>query len=248
MAKSTLAYADSDNSFEKFLRWTNEKEVLAWQVAKLIKPEYTSLLDVGTGNGDLTSGIIDLFSRVVCLEPAEVFYKMLQQRFPGAEVIRGKIEGTEFDETFDFILASHVLIYVENPEDVLAKLYSLLNSGGTLVIIMLERTGQYLQFIDRFREAVAGRRPEAEEYRWEDIVSYLERRQIDYRTKEVVTRINAPSRDGFLSLNDFHFNCDVSELDPVTLEEMRGYLSQYQHKDKFTIEVKHKFIIVCRPG
>ncbi len=244
MAKSTVAYQDKDNSFQRFLQWTNEKEVLGEEINKHVKTEYESLLDIGAGNGNLTRYYINQFKRVTLLEPSKTLYQELKVKFSQATIYNTSIESFVDLETYDFIVASHVFIYIKNPEQILQKLYQALNSNGLIIIIMLDKTGEYLKYIDTFASRVNVKQTKKDEYRWENIIDYLGKHKIAYLLKEIDTSISAPSLQDFMSINDFHFNTDVSHLSQLTLEEMSSYLKRYLTNNQFEIQVRHKFILI----
>jgi 16S rRNA A1518/A1519 N6-dimethyltransferase RsmA/KsgA/DIM1 with predicted DNA glycosylase/AP lyase activity len=98
MANLTKSYQGENNSFEKFLKWTDEKEILGQEIDKLIKGGYNSLLEVGAGNGDLTEKFIQKFSSATLVEPSESLSKRLQERFPNAHLINDKIENLNLEE------------------------------------------------------------------------------------------------------------------------------------------------------
>lgn len=246
MTKSTVAYQEENNSFQRFLQWTNEKEVLGGEINKYIKPEYESLLDIGAGNGSLTKYYINQFKRVTLLEPSKPLYQELKVKFPQATIHNTSIESFVDLETYDFIVASHVFIYIKNPEQILQKIYQALNSNGLIIIIMLDKTGEYLKYIDAFASKINVKLTETGEYRWENIIDYLGKQKITYLLKDIDTSITAPSLQDFMSINDFHFNTDVSHLSQRTLEEMSCYLKKYSSNNQFEIQVRHKSIAIYK--
>lgn len=246
MTVQSSLYNTTENSFEKFLSYTNEKEILGAAVQAELKPSYKKLLDVGAGNGDLTRHIIDSFQRVVLLEPAEVLYKQLQTRFPQAQIVNATLEDFSLTENFDFILASHVFIYISHIDQAITKLFSNLNQEGKIVIIMLDNESPYLKFITHFTPEVSQQKSSALLPQWSDIVSTLTTYAIRHTIKDVTSHINCPSLQHFLDINDFHFNQDVSSISESLLQKMREFLPKPNANRTFSLEVGHKLIIIER--
>ena len=243
MVVSSIAY--EGDSFQKFLSWTDEKEVLGKEILKLAKPSYRSLLEVGAGNGDLTEHYINSFEKAILLEPSQQYYEHLLKRFPNATVIKTKAEVSRSSGgLFDLIVASHVFIYVTHPLDTISKLCALLHEGGRFVIIMLDRNCSYLRFVDSFSNEVIGNKVDRGEVQWGDVVAYAEAQRMLFQVIDVSSSIIAPSINDFLSMNDFHFNTDVSSLTEPVLSKMQQYLKEHISDNCLRIDVGHKMIVV----
>jgi len=245
MPVSTIAY--EGNSFDKFLIWTDEKQVLGSKIREMVKPGYETLLDVGAGTGDLTEHYAHLFRKIVLVEPASGNARLLATRFANATLIVSKIE--EFrppDLAFDMIVASHVLIYVEHPMDAIDRLFSSLRPEGRLVIVMLDRNCAYLKFVDEFYERVLGSQDPrlSRETHWEIIAEHCVGRDIRINITQAVSMLNVPSVEDFLSMNDFHFNTNVNDLDSGVLEDMRIYLSGHRSNGNISLDIRHKIMVL----
>jgi len=243
MVGSSAAYEGS--SFQKFLNWSNQKEILGKEILALIKPSYKSLLDVGAGNGDLTESYIGLFEKTLLLEPAQQYYERLRERFPEATVAKTQAEDFRSDGSqFDLIVASHVFYYVAKPREVINHLFTSLNEGGRLVMVMVDRNCGYRRFVDYFYNIISEGKVDLFEIQWGEIVTYLATQSISPVVKDLFSQVNAPSIDDFLSLNDFIFNIDVSHIPGTVIDEMRTFLKDYLTSDGLSIDTWDKVIVV----
>jgi SAM-dependent methyltransferase len=96
-------------------------------------------LDIGAGTGDVTDLLYQRCDHLTLVEPVPEFCSELRQRFSGAEVHAGRLQTSSFpDETFDIILASHVLYYVELADWLLQleRCWDWLSPGGQLVLVL----------------------------------------------------------------------------------------------------------------
>src|SRR5262245_55562927 len=98
---------DYRKAFETFLQSTNEKQEFARILIQQIRDRgVSSLLDIGAGNGELALPLSQQVKRYLAVEP----------NFAHAAVLRNlclqvieKPFPCQIDETFDMVVASHVI-------------------------------------------------------------------------------------------------------------------------------------------
>lgn len=140
-------------AFELFLRQTDQKEMAREKILKVLGTKrLNTLLDVGAGDGALTSMISGNFSEIVLIEPHEQFAAEAARRLPQARIIRAKIEDAQFDFLADVVLISHVLYYVEPDKwpEILLKCSAALNPGGIIIILLQSPESDYMKIFDVF--------------------------------------------------------------------------------------------------
>ncbi|MDO8470679.1 MAG: class I SAM-dependent methyltransferase [bacterium] len=122
------------NDFEKFLSHTNEKEVLYEEVYKEISRFSShSLLDIGAGNGLLSTPLSRTVDSYVAVEQNPNFVQKL--RSEGLTVIEGLFP-IKVDGSFDLVLVSHALSYERDlHKSFVEHAWNLVRSGGILLII-----------------------------------------------------------------------------------------------------------------
>ncbi len=122
------------NDFENFLSHTDEKEILRAEISNEIK-KYApaSILDIGAGNGLLCIPLSRLVKRYAAIELNAKFCEKLENA--GIQVI-GSHFPCPIHETFDFVLASHVISYSENKYiGFINKAMDAMRPGGVFVLV-----------------------------------------------------------------------------------------------------------------
>jgi trans-aconitate methyltransferase len=95
-------------------------------------------VDVGAGNGKLTSHFVNEFQKCVAIEPNSGLVRELRTRCPGVEVLEQRIDEAEVDCRADFILCSHVFYYLRRSSWLgsLEKMASWLGADGLLAVAL----------------------------------------------------------------------------------------------------------------
>jgi len=90
----------------------------------------SKILDIGCGNGFLINELYQLgFVNVQGLDPYAPIQKQMNDK-----VKIHKIGILDLDDKFDFIMLHHTFEHLENPKEILKKLYDSLNPGSCLLI------------------------------------------------------------------------------------------------------------------
>lgn len=88
------------------------------------------LLDVGCASGDLLSELSNN-SKFICegVEPVNYAVKLARER--GLKVQHSTVENLKCKKnTYDLIIMNHVLEHLQNPQEVVKKIYQILKKGG----------------------------------------------------------------------------------------------------------------------
>lgn len=104
-----------------------------------------SLLDVGTGRGELLLTARQQGWSVVGLEPSTVFAEYAA-RYSGADVRRETIEHCDFPEgSFDVVILAGVLEHLYNPNETVEEISKVLRPGGVLFVDVPNEEGLYFR-------------------------------------------------------------------------------------------------------
>jgi len=125
---------DYTRAFRAFLDHTNEKkDLLAVLKRRIEAARAHSLLDIGAGNGDLAVPLSKLVDVYLAVEPKADFVAKLQAG--GITTIHAAFP-TDINQTFDVVLASHVVPWEEGEsETFLRAAWRLLNPKGSFMMI-----------------------------------------------------------------------------------------------------------------
>ena len=124
-----------EEDFSFYLKNTNEKQVLAKEIITLFDElKVKSVLDIGAGDGDLSSLIYKKVEKHTAVEPREEFVGLLKSK--GMSVIGNSFPCDTGKEKYDFVLCSHsVPDFREDYEPFLREAYGKLNKNGNLLVI-----------------------------------------------------------------------------------------------------------------
>jgi len=142
-----LQIFDSDSaaynqSFRFFLQHTDQKTQAKRWLSRFVKllPSRQLFLDVGAGDGTITTQLKNKFERTIAIEPNEKL-RIGLQLIPGIEVVGGKLSEQNMMPPADLILCSHVFYLIEPSlwESCIHQMTTWLAENGALVIINQSR-------------------------------------------------------------------------------------------------------------
>lgn len=224
--------------FQVFIRHTDQKQLLVKNILKwmnknkkTIAPGYV-FTDIGAGDGTVTGPIVDYLHGLVdftCnyIEPSRLAVDFRnRKRKSNIHFIAKDVNKISIPKS-NFILSSHVLIYLKNYFNVLLKIYKSLKSGGVALVVLTNKTsGDNL-----IKKKLTGRDSLSLA---PSIISFLEKNKIRHRHQIVKSLID--------------FSC--CEKDKIT-HTCKSMISFVYHKnlesltqkdcDKFLLEARKHF-------
>lgn len=98
-------------------------------------PSTATVLDLGAGTGKLTRLLVTVFSRVVCVEPADAMRRLLVQLCPEAEALVGSAEEIPLaDASVNAVFAAQAF-HTFDAERAVPEIARVLRPGGALVLL-----------------------------------------------------------------------------------------------------------------
>jgi SAM-dependent methyltransferase len=124
-----------EEDFSSYLKIANEKPVLAQEINTLFdKLGVKNVLDIGAGNGDLSSLIFKKVKQYTAIEPRKEFVKLLRDK--NITTIEGTFPCDTGRDKYDLVLCSHSVPYLQREyEPFLKEAHSRLNKNGNLLVI-----------------------------------------------------------------------------------------------------------------
>ncbi|MCC7380494.1 MAG: methyltransferase domain-containing protein [Deltaproteobacteria bacterium] len=235
-------------SFERFLAWTDQKQLTGRKLRSLVPRHAGRMLDVGAGDGSLTKHYDRPFREAVLLEPDERLRGRLAKWHPRREIVGDTIEAFLRSDRreFDFIVASHVLQHVERPYDVLYQLIDRLSPGGSLALVMLDPKCDWHRYVEQFRERVSGDST-APEIPWTDVADDLRRRGVPFEIELIPAKLRPPSIEAMLTISDFAF-ASARALPDALRGEIEEYLRQHVHDGRLVLSQDNKVLLIRKPS
>jgi len=147
--------AEYQRQLDIFVRSSTEKGIELVKIGEVIADlaHRRNLLDIGAGGGDLTIPIAQSFKETTIVEPNEKQAAFLRRRCPAFNIYNDLWEKIDLgSKRYDFILCSHVLYYIEEGRWLTAieKMYSHLEDGGKIAIVLQSPIGEVADFFNHF--------------------------------------------------------------------------------------------------
>jgi len=199
--------------------WTNSQEANVQNLAEAqeahsqliidhIPDKTKSVLDVGSGSGNLALKLLNLGYNVDCVIPSEFLAEQVSVKLGN----RGKIHICDFEKIddskkYDLILFSESFQYVKLGES-LNKIAKMLNSSGSLLIC------------DFFRRNVPGKSPMGGGHSWNGFLEAVSKHPFNLDVDKDITEETAPTIDLLAK-----FNTNV--LSPISEMSVEYLLDHY---------------------
>lgn len=106
-------------------------EILSAVAAK----SFGTIVEFGTGTGNLTAKLIDAGHSVIGIEPNDAMRAVTAKRFPELLILNGDLMAFDLPNTVDTFVSSYVFHHLKDTEkeDALSRYANLLSAGGKVV-------------------------------------------------------------------------------------------------------------------
>ncbi|ULQ60323.1 class I SAM-dependent methyltransferase [Brucepastera parasyntrophica] len=128
---------------------TKDRRDLAQNIVSAIKPELSnskdkSLVDYGGGTGLVGLELLPFIDSLLLVDSSEQMLKAAGEKIRQANIKNAKTLRADFSESnpdikADIIVASLVLLHIPDTEKILRQFYSVLNTGGKLIIVDFDK-------------------------------------------------------------------------------------------------------------
>ncbi len=126
---------------ERYLRSDYNIRVRAEVVKDFVGDKvFKSILDIGCGNGMISLPLLRRYNQLTLLDVSYNMLSVAQSHIPAGfsdnvKTINEDFMGAELGfQSYDLIICLGVLAHVDSPTDVIAKMVSLLKSGGSIIV------------------------------------------------------------------------------------------------------------------
>jgi SAM-dependent methyltransferase len=114
-----------------------QQHFISW-LSEYIKPN-KKVLELGYGDGIVTAALASSGSDLTLIEGANILVKKAKEKHPNINCVHTMFEDFLPNQSFDLIIAAHVLEHLENPLDLLNKISSWLSDEGILIVVVPNR-------------------------------------------------------------------------------------------------------------
>jgi SAM-dependent methyltransferase len=106
-------------------------------------PSNVTALDLGAGTGKLTRLLVEAFSCVIAVEPADAMRELLTHRCPEAEALSGTAQRIPLgDDSVDAVFVAQAFHWFDDARS-LAEIARVLRRGGSLVVMWNDPAGPF---------------------------------------------------------------------------------------------------------
>lgn len=135
-------------SIEKYPQNAVVQKIMAHNLVEKIialAPKPTSILEVGAGAGILSEQLAKhiYFEKFYANDLTEKSEKFVKKYIPTSKFFAGDFRRINFGAKFDLIASNAVFQWFDNPEKILNKCYTMLNSNGILAFTTFNRENFY---------------------------------------------------------------------------------------------------------
>jgi len=231
------------NSFALFLKRTDEKVVIRNFITDNIDiNNKMAFLDIGAGDGSLSSMISKKVKSTVAVEPNKDFCESLSKK-KNIKVLNETWEDVHLEGLFDFILVSHVVTYFPKTKrkKLIKKMYNVLNSGGKILILSIDaKKGSWRKIHDYFFKLM-NRFHCPSDFELKQIM-----REYGAVSRSFKTRVIAKDQDEMLKILGFDFY-DYTEYFEKYSTDLKKFLKKHTGEGgKVTLETVHNAYIVTK--
>ena len=118
---------------------------------KYKSPTKHKMLEIGCGDGDFLCAARDYNFQISALEYSNFAKKKLQQKFNKNEILIHIGEVYDLKQTkYDYIVFFDVLEHVRDPNKFMKKIYSLLNPGGLIFLVVPNKSSITSRIMSKF--------------------------------------------------------------------------------------------------
>lgn len=142
-AYATKIYLDdpTGENFNDYV-YSVENIIHTTNLPKLIEKIYPEslkkpILEMGFGEGTITSPLIDLGCQVEIIEGSSKLCETVKQKYGNSVKVHCQLfEKFNPSDKFQTVLSLHVLEHVDNPKDIISKIYEWLQPGGQAIVVV----------------------------------------------------------------------------------------------------------------
>jgi len=167
--------------YKNFIENTNEKNLLVKKISDLLEGKpVNSCLEIGLGISPyFAEGLAKTFNRYLIIEK-----RKFKGNIPkGVEVINADWGKIGLKESFDVIIASHVIYYFEDKKKAIKKMLRSLNKKGRIFFVVNGKSSDYGPLKSAFGEMVGVKY----RFTYDDLIKLLSRRKFrEYTLPSVI--------------------------------------------------------------
>ncbi|OGH86445.1 MAG: hypothetical protein A2493_00035 [Candidatus Magasanikbacteria bacterium RIFOXYC12_FULL_33_11] len=242
MKRNNTVYINKNSSFQNYLKWCDEKQVVLSKLREVVGINKNSLLDIGAGDGTFAYGLEDLFEFITLIEPSINTIETLKNKCVSEKytIIHDKFENVVLDKKFDVILVSHAIRFLQNPENKVEEIKKLLNSDGVLIVVTNAFDEDYYKFYKTFEKEII---KDPKDKFYFDYKKILEENYSKLFIETAKAELIIPSVEDAVNMLDFFYDVSISDIPQKTIDEVRNYFIKNYDSEKVVFKYPQNIYI-----
>lgn len=208
-------------AFHTFSSCTDQKISAIRRLRKIALglPNRGLLVDVGAGNGLVTSALADLFSDVVAIEPNPLFADELARSCPKASVLRSTLFEVRDILAADLVICSHVFFHI--PEDLwvdsIKNMVNWLRPGGEVGILLQAPATDCRRLLKTFSISLPNLRHAGQ------LLQAISMGRVEASIETIPASVNAPDLATATEVSEFMCN-ESATFDDIFVGDLQYYV------------------------
>lgn len=232
-------YKNQSGTFQAYIKNTNQKEILAKNIVKKISSSFNLskgkefvFTDIGAGDGKAAISVINFLqgkSNLICniIEPSDLIEDFKKNcNFKNVNYYKKKIDDLTIPKS-DFILVSHVLVYLDDLSKAVQDVYAALKDGGMALIIETNPDSDDVKMKIKLKRVFVSQKNLK---MTREIINFLKTNSIQHQVEVIPSEINTL---GCVSLNEngktiisFFYHKPYHELTESEIKDFKMALGQ----------------------
>lgn len=201
-------YKNQSGTFQAYIKNTNQKEILAKNIVKKISSSFNLskdkefvFTDIGAGDGKVTIPVINFLhgkTNLICniIEPSDLIEDFKKNcNFKNINYYKKKIDDLTIPKS-DFILVSHILVYLDDLSKAVQDVYAALKDDGMVLIIETNPDSDDVKMKIKLKRVFASQKNLK---MTGEIINFLKTNSIRHQAEVIPSEINT---SGCVSLNE----------------------------------------------
>ena len=253
-------YEKQSSAFQMYVRNTNQKDILVKKIVEKLESSFKFkknqefiFTDIGAGDGTVTIPIVNYLkgrTKLICnvIEPSDMIESIkVESDFENNYYMKKKIDEVIIPKS-DFILISHVLVYLDGHMKTVKRICSSLKEGGIALIVETnQKSGDILLKIKLGKDYALRKHLNL----MNNLLNFLNVNKVEHKLEIIESEINVSScstlnKDG-KAIISFFYHTPFGELSKKDIKGIQIAIKELSGKNHRLVKKEDYLWIHKRP-